>query len=207
LQSTAGLSKINPSADCQFFYKAFENPIEAVQVSGAALTETYQNADSARNQGLELEFRRSLGAWTGALDNFTLILNYSYIDSEISLGPNTIQTNLDRPLVLQPDHVGNFVFEWFQPSWNSSVRLLYNYTGEKISFAGTNGLDDIVEDPRGTIDIAYRQGFKLFRVPWVFKLTGENLAETERVWSQGGDVWRAWNPGRKIGISLGVNFS
>jgi outer membrane receptor protein involved in Fe transport len=189
------------------FYKDFQNPIEAVQVSGAALTQTYQNADSARNQGLELEFRRNLGAWTGALDHFTLILNYSYIDSQISLGPNTIQTNLDRPLVGQPDHVGNFVFEWLQPNWNSSVRLLYNYTGTKVSFAGTNGLDDVVEDPRGTIDIAYRQGFKLFNVPWVVKLSGENLTEQERVWSQGGDLWRAWNPGRKVGISLGVNFS
>jgi outer membrane receptor protein involved in Fe transport len=189
------------------FYKDFTDPIEAIQVSGAALTETFQNADSARNQGLELEFRRNLGAWAGALDAFTLIVNYSYIDSQISLGPNTIQTNLDRPLVGQPDHVGNLVLEWAKPEWRTGVRLLYNYTGEKIAFAGTNGLDDVVEDPRGTIDVVVRQGFRLLGVDWTAKLSGENLTEKRRDWSQGGELWRGWDPGRTIGFSLGVNFS
>ena len=175
-------------------------------MSGAALTETFQNADSARNQGFELEFRRNLGAWSDGLDPFTVIVNYSYIDSEISLGPNTIQTNLDRPLVGQPDHVGNLVFEWFQPEWASTIRVLYNFTGEKVAFAGTNGLDDIVEDPRGTIDIVYRQGFRLFDIDWTVKLAGENLTEEAREWSQGGELWRGWNPGRKIGLSLSLNF-
>jgi outer membrane receptor protein involved in Fe transport len=188
------------------FYKDFTNPIEAIQVSGAALTETFQNALSARNQGIELELRRNAGAWWDALEDFTLILNYSYIDSQIELGPNTIQTNLDRPLVGQPDHVGNVVIEWLVPQWGSSVRLLYNYTGEKIAYAGTNGLDDIVEDPRGTIDLVYRQGFRLFGIDWTAKVAGENLTNEDRVYSQGGELWRGWNPGRKIGVSFGLNF-
>ena len=188
------------------FYKDFTDPIESVQVSGAALTETFQNAEAATNQGLELEFRRNLGAWSDTLDAFTVIVNYSYIDSQISLGPNTIQTNLDRPLVGQPDHVGNLVFEWFEPEWASTVRVLYNYTGEKIAFAGTNGLGDIVEDPRGTIDVVYRQGFRAFGIDWSVKLAGENLTDERREFSQGGDLWRGWDPGRKIGVSLGLNF-
>ncbi len=189
------------------FYKRFTDPIEAVQVSGAALTETLQNADSARNQGLELELRRNMGAWAGALEAFTLIFNYSFIDSQIELGPNTIQTNLDRPLVGQPDHVGNLVLEWLNPATSSTVRLLYNFTGEKIAFAGSNGLDDVVEDPRGTVDVVYRQGFRLLGADWSLKVSGENLTEESQDWSQGGEVWRGWNPGRKIGLSFGVNFS
>ncbi|HSL18317.1 MAG TPA: TonB-dependent receptor [Methylomirabilota bacterium] len=189
------------------FYKRFTDPIEAVQVSGAALTETFQNADSARNQGFELELRRNLGAWLGSLQPFTLILNYSFIDSQITLGPNTIQTNLDRPLVGQPDHVGNVVLEWLNPASSSSVRLLYNFTGDKIAFAGTNGLADVIEDARGTIDLVYRQGFRLFGADWTAKLSGENLTEERRDYSQGGEPWRGWDPGRKIGISLGVNLS
>ena len=188
------------------FYKDFSNPIEAVQVSGAALTETYQNAIGARNQGVELEFRRNLGAWTDALDAFTVILNYSYIDSQIELGPNTIQTNLDRPLVGQPDNVGNAVLEWENPPSRSTVRLLYNFTGEQVEFAGTNGLDDIIQSPRGTLDLVYRQGFRLFGADWTAKLSGENLTGERFEWLQGGEIWRAWDPGRKIGISLGVNF-
>jgi hypothetical protein len=106
----------------------------------------------------------------------------------------------------QPDHVGNFVFEWAKPEWGSVIRVLYNYTGEKIAFAGTNGLDDIVEDPYGTIDLVYRQGFELFGIDWTAKLSGENLTNEDRVYSQGGDPWRGWNPGRKIGLSFGLNF-
>ncbi len=189
------------------FYKSFTNPIEAVQVSGAALTETFQNADSARNQGLELELRRNLGAWLAPLEPFTLILNYSFIDSQITLGPNTIQTNLDRPLVGQPDHVGNVVLEWLNPIPSSSVRVLYNFTGDKVAFAGTNGLEDVIEDARGTFDLVYRQGFRLFGADWTAKLAGENLTDERRDYSQGGEPWRGWDPGRKIGISLGVNFS
>ena len=188
------------------FCKDFTNPIEAVQVSGAALTETYQNAISARNQGVELEFRRHLGSWADVLEPFTLILNYSYIDSQIELGPNTIQTNLDRPLVGQPDHVGNVVLEWLHPSSSSMVRLLYNFTGEKIEFAGTNGLKDIVQQPLGTVDLVYRQGFRLAGIDWTAKLSGENLTNEQVEWTQGGELWRGWNPGRKIGISLGLNF-
>ena len=188
------------------FYKDFTNPIEAIQVSGAALTETYQNAISARNQGIELEFRRHLGAWVDVLEPFTLILNYSYIDSRIELGSNTIQTNLDRPLVGQPDHVGNAVLEWLNPSSSSMVRLLYNFTGEKIEFAGTNGLQDIVQQPLGTIDLVYRQGFRLVGIDWTAKLSGENLTNEQVEWTQGGDLWRGWNPGRKIGVSFGLNF-
>ncbi len=176
-------------------------------MSGAALTETYQNADSARNQGLELEARRNLGAWSDSLDGFTLILNYSYIDSQIALGSNTIQTNLDRPLVGQPDHVGNVVLEWAKPEWGSGVRLLYNFTGEKIAYAGTNGLDDIIEDPRSTIDLVYRQGVRLFNLDWTVKLAGENLTEQRpRVFRRAASSGERWDPGRKIGISLGVNF-
>jgi TonB-dependent receptor len=188
------------------FYKNFADPIEPVQVSGAALTETYQNADSARNQGVELEFRRNLGAWSEGLSPFTVILNYSWIDSQIQLTENTIQTNLDRALVGQPDQVGNVVLEWFQPTWDSTVRLLYNFTGEKVAFAGSNGLGDVVEDPRGTLDVVYRQGFQLWNIGWTVKLAGENLTEQDRLWTQGGELWRGWNPGRKIGISLGLNI-
>ena len=86
------------------------------------------------------------------------------------------------------------------------VRLLYNFTGEKIEFAGTNGLEDIVQQPLGTIDLVYRQGFLLVGFDWTAKLSGENLTNEQIEWTQGGEPWRGWNPGRKIGVSLGLNF-
>lgn len=188
------------------FAKSFDDPIEAVQVSGAALTQTYQNADSAENRGVELELRRNLGSIAPALEPFTVIVNYSYIDSEISLTENTIQTNLDRPLVGQPDNVGNLVLEWLPASGRTSLRLLYNYSGEKVSFAGTNGLADILEEARGTFDVVFRQGFRLLDLDWTVKLSGQNLTEEDWEYTQGGDIYRSWDPGRTIGVSLSANF-
>ncbi len=188
------------------FAKDFDDPIEAVQVSGAALTETFQNADSAFNQGFELELRRNLGMWSEALASFTVIFNYSYVDSEISLTENTIQTNLQRSLVGQPDQVGNLALEWLPPSGRTSLRLLYNYSGEKVAFAGTNGLDDILEEPRGTFDVVLRQGFRLLELDWTAKLAGSNLTAETWELTQGSETWRAWDPGRTVGLSLSVNF-
>ncbi len=188
------------------FSKTFDNPIEAVQISGAQLTQTYQNADSASNRGVELEFRRNLRVLSEALEPFTVILNYSYIDSQISLTSNTIQTNLDRALVGQPDHVGNFVVEWLPASARSSVRVLYNFAGDKIAFAGTSGLDDIVETARGTLDLVYRQSFKVFDLDWTVKISGQNLTDESWDYTQGGEIWRTWDPGRTVGLSLSANF-
>ncbi len=188
------------------FSKSFDNPIEQVQISGAQLTQTYQNADSATNRGVELELRRNLGAWTEALESFTFIANYSYIDSKISLADGTIQTNQDRPLVGQPDNVGNLVLEWLPPRGASSLRLLYNYSGDKVAFAGTAGLDDVVESARGTFDVVLGQGFRLLDADWTVKLTGSNLTDERWEFTQGGEPYRGWDPGRAIGVSLSVSF-
>ncbi len=188
------------------FSKEFTDPIEAVQISGVQLTQTYQNAKSAENQGVELELRRNLGSLLEPLSPLTLIVNYSYIDSRISLTSNTINTNLDRPLVGQPDHVGNLVLEWLPPSASSSLRVLYNYAGDKVAFAGTSGLDDVIEGSRGTLDLVFRQGFRLLDVDWTAKLSGQNLTDETWTYTEGGETWRAWKPGRSIGLSISASF-
>jgi len=33
------------------------------------------------------------------------------------------------------------------------------------------------------------------------------LTEEPFDWTQGGELWRGWNPGRKVGLSFGLNFS
>ena len=97
------------------FYKRFENPIEPVLIQGVARVLTFQNASSAQNAGIELEFRKNF-------EPFTVILNYAYIDSEITLAEGSIQTNQTRPLVGQPDHVGNIVFEWLNVPSSTNIR-------------------------------------------------------------------------------------
>jgi TonB-dependent receptor len=179
------------------FYKRFDKPIEQVLVPAITELLTFENAESARNQGLELEFRRTFAP-------FLVVLNYTYIDSQITLQPGTVQTNEQRPLVGQPDHVGNVVFEWSNPRSSSMVRLLYNYVGEQVHFAAAYGLPDVIEQPRSTVGLAYLQGFRLFGLDWNVKLSGENLTDNTWEYTQGGELWRRFKPGTVYGVSVGL---
>jgi TonB-dependent receptor len=191
------------------FAKSFDNPIEQVLIQSVARTQTFQNAEKAENLGVEVEFRRNLGVLFPALDNFNVILNYAYIDSEITLADEigSAVTNKKRPLVGQPDQVANVVLEWLRPEWGSSIRLLYNHSGETVAFAGANYLPDVLEEPRETLDLAYRQAFELFGQRWSLKVSAENLTDHEWKYTQGGEIWRLYQPGRKIGFSLGLTLS
>jgi TonB-dependent receptor len=188
------------------FYKDFSDPIEEVLVEGVTRIQTWENASTASNQGFELELRRGLGAFADLLDDFTMVVNYSYIDSEVTIPPGGVQTNDSRPLVGQPDHVGNLVLEWVQPEWGSGLRLLYNYTGEKVAFVGANGLPDVLEEPRGSVDLAFTQRFDLAGIGWTVKASAENLTEEPWEFTQAGERWTYFEPGVKLGVSLGLTF-
>ncbi len=188
------------------FFKDFDQPIEEILIEGVTRIQTWDNADTGRNQGFELELRRNLGAWWKALDTCTLVLNYVAIDSEVTIPPGGVQTNDNRPLVGQPDQVANAVLEWVQPSWGSGLRLLYNYTGEKVSFVGANGLPDVLEQPRATLDLAFTQSFRALGLGWSVKASAENLTDEAVEFTQAGELWTIFKPGVKLGVALGLTL-
>ncbi|HEX2254354.1 MAG TPA: TonB-dependent receptor [Thermoanaerobaculia bacterium] len=193
------------------FYKDFANPIENVVLGAAELLETYENADGARNYGLELELRRDLGSLARMLREVTAIVNYTWVDSEIRIDPTaTILTNPTRALVGQPDQVANLVLEWARPAWGTGLRLLVNHTGEKVAQGGALGLPDVLEEARSTLDLVYRQDlgtwFRGAAPGLTFKLSGANLLGEEKRWTQGGETFRVYEPGRELGVSLSYSL-
>jgi outer membrane receptor protein involved in Fe transport len=76
------------------FFKRFVDPIERFVEPTAQLRTSFQNAESARNVGLELEARKRLAP--------ALLVggNYTYVDSSITLSPSqtNVLTSLERPL-------------------------------------------------------------------------------------------------------------
>lgn len=198
-----------PSSDevvaASVFYKDFDNPIENVLVASAETLQTYTNAESAENFGVELELRRNLGSLTPALSDFTAIFNYTYVDSEISIDPAvTSFTTTDRPLSGQAESVLNLVTEWSRPEWGTGVRLLYNFTGDKVTLGGELGLPDVIEEARNTLDLVWRQDLGGWVPGLGLKLSASNLLDEERRWSQGDGTFRLYEPG--VGYSLSLSF-
>jgi outer membrane receptor protein involved in Fe transport len=178
------------------FYKNFDQPIERVVIAGAQPIVTYQNADKARNYGLELEAGRQL------FDGMFVNANYTYVDSQISLRPEqrTVQTSLERPLAGQSKNLFNLTAEYTNRGFSS--RVLYNFFGDRISDVGSNQAPDILEQGRGTLDLVIGQ--RLGRVN--VRFTVENLTDSEYLFSQGSEDQRVYNLGRTIGLSVGLNI-
>lgn len=176
------------------FYKNFDAPIERVVVAGAQPIVTFQNADSARNFGIELEVGRQI------LPNVFLNANYTFVDSSITLSPEqrTVQTSLERPLAGQSKHLFNIMGEYAARGF--SARVLFNYFGDRISDVGSNEAPDIIEEGRGTLDLVFSQ--RLAR-KLSLRLSFENVTDSEWLFRQGETVDRATGRGVQRAFELG----
>jgi TonB-dependent receptor len=178
------------------FYKQFDQPIERVVIAGAQPIVTYQNADSARNFGVEVEAARQFTR------QVFLNLNYTFVDSKITLSPEqrTVQTSQERPLSGQSKHVFNAIGEWGVGGF--AARVLFNYFGDRIYDVGANQAPDILEQGRGTLDAVLSQRFGRLTV----RVIGENLTDSSYVFTQGDQEQRVYKLGRTFGLSFGVDL-
>ena len=178
------------------FYKYFDQPIETVVLGAAQPIATFQNADSARNTGVEFELGQPIGKVLFAS------ANYTFVDSSITLRPEqlTVQTSNERALVGQSKHIFNVSLESSFKGF--SARVLYNFLGERISYAVVNVTHDILEDSRGTVDVSLSQRIGRFNL----RLNLENLNDPTYRFTQGGLDQRTFNVGRTVALSFGVNF-
>jgi outer membrane receptor protein involved in Fe transport len=180
------------------FYKYFDKPIERVVIASANPIATFQNADHARNFGIELEAAREIG------QHFFVNANYTFVDSKITLSPEQlgVQTNAERALAGQSENLfnvgGEVLFGGF------SGRVLYNFFGDRISDVGANAAPDIVEQGRGSLDVvlSHRIGGLTIRG------TLENLTDSEYEYTQSLVVdrtQRLYKSGRSYTVSFGYN--
>jgi outer membrane receptor protein involved in Fe transport len=178
------------------FFKRFDKPIERVVIAGAQPISTFQNSDSARNFGVELEAAYDLGS------GFFVNANYTFVDSKITLLPEqrSVQTSLERPLAGQSKNLFNVTAEYVLRG--SSLRVLVNHAGDRISDVGANQAPDIVEQGREAVDLVFTQRLGS-RVS--VRLSGENLTDSEYLFTQGHSTQRTFKLGRTFGVSFGLN--
>lgn len=177
------------------FFKYFDKPIERVVIAGAQPIVTFQNADKARNFGVELE------AGYGLFEGVFVNANYTFVDSQITLNPEqrTVQTSLERPLAGQSKNIFNLMAEYTNRGF--AARVLYNFFGDRISDVGSNQAPDIIEQGRGSVDVVIGQKLGRFNV----KLNLENLTDSEWLFTQGDESQRTFTLGRTVAFSVGMN--
>jgi outer membrane receptor protein involved in Fe transport len=177
------------------FFKHFDQPIERVVIAGAQPIVTFQNADKARNFGIEFEAGHRLG------ENVFLSANYTFVDSKITLAPEqrTVQTSLERPLAGQSKNLFNFTGEYAVAGF--SVRALVNYFGDRISDVGANQAPDVIEQGRGSLDLVFGQRIGRFNV----RFSADNVTDSDYLFTQGIETQRVYKLGRSYQLSVGLN--
>jgi len=178
-----------------FFYKNFADPIERIVEPTASLRTSFTNAQSAKNQGLEFEARKSLS------DYFLVGANYTYVDSEVSLSEEAlqVQTSLTRPLSGTSKNLFNAMAEFRGDGF--ATRLLWNYFDDRISDVGSLGLPDIIEEGRNQLDLIFSKRWDVVG----FKLSFANLTDQDYKFTQGGQDQRVFKLGRAV--SFGVTYN
>jgi outer membrane receptor protein involved in Fe transport len=178
------------------FYKYFDKPIERVILAAVQPIATFQNADKARNVGLELEAGQELGRF------FFVSGNYTFVESKITLLPEqlTTQTSLERPLAGQSKNLFNMTLEGTARGF--AGRILFNYFGDRIADVGANDAPDVIEQGRGSLDLVLSQRVKKMNV----RLTLENLTDSDFLFTQGNRDQRIYNLGRTVALSFGFSL-
>ncbi len=187
------------------FYKKLTNPIERIVQPTTELRSSFTNADGATLTGAEVEYRQSLAVVSPVLNRWTVNLNYAYVNASVEVGERQLSviTNTSRPLEGQSKHVGNLALQYFQPTWGTMVRAMYNFTGRRIYEVGAYGLPDVYEDDFGVLDLVVSQSLDRLFPGLELKLSGTNLLDAERAFTQGGRIHRKYANGRGFGLSVG----
>jgi TonB-dependent receptor len=192
------------------FLKEFENPIEKTRLPGSGVLLSLDNAQSARNYGIELDvtkglefvadwpgFRHIHGDWA----NWSVGFNYARIKSSISLDPldASFQTNLERPMQGQSPYVTNLQLGHQAGDGSSEATLLFNVSGRRIAAVGVAGQPDIYEEAFRQLDFQYRHALA---EDWSFKLRLRNLLDPAVRYTQGDKTTREYRKGRALMLTL-----
>jgi outer membrane receptor for ferrienterochelin and colicin len=202
------------------FYKRFINPIEVVIVQGAggsggSKSFTFNNANNANLYGAEIELKKSFTKSSNKiLKNTGVMLNATYLISNVYLGENIAGQSNNRPLQGQSPYVINSGIFYNNQEKNYQINLMYNVSGKKIMFVGSQDYPDIYEMPRHTLDLSASYQF-----PKNVEITAgiSDILQSKVLWLQDGNndgkfdrkndqMIQKYQPGSVINLGVKYNF-
>ncbi len=160
------------------FYKDFRNPIEeTLKASANEPIRSFANADKAKNYGIEIEIRKSLGFISPFFEDFSFVGNGSAIKSKVELSENSYQQS-ERPLQGQAPYIINFGLYYDNLQLGLNTSLTYNKVGQRIISVGSIDLGNTLERPVDLIDFSVS---KTVLNSLTLKFTVKDLLNQERV--------------------------
>ncbi|HYZ82845.1 MAG TPA: TonB-dependent receptor, partial [Bryobacteraceae bacterium] len=187
-----------------YFFKRFQDPIEVSIQATADIRQSFLNADSANNQGVELEFRKTLGFIQPWLSQFAVSSNFTFVSSDVTLPKGELLlTSKSRPLVGQSRYIYNIQGEWVRPQWRSNARVYLNSVSRRITDVGTFGLPDIYQERNTFLDFVYQYDI-LEGGRWNFRFNAENLTDNNYLWTQAGITQRNYKLGRTFTLGTSI---
>jgi len=137
------------------YYKSFDAPIERVVVEQAINREvTYQNQQSARVYGAEVEARTRLGFIADPLRYMEVGGNVTVTESAVT---DTSGTALGRPLEGQSPYLVNADLSYDHPGIGTTVSVSYNYFADRLDTIERANQPNQYERGRHTIDVVASQ--------------------------------------------------
>lgn len=143
------------------FYKQFQNPIELVQYFVQEGSFQPRNVGDGTIYGAEAEFRISLKAISGQLQNFSITSNFTYLKSQVKYSNSEYQSRLEnaregeivskyRSMAGMAPYIINsgLSYQGTKGIWNNlEAGLYYNVQGQTLEYVGIADLPDIYTEP------------------------------------------------------------
>ena len=192
------------------FYKSYTSPIEEIYSPGQNNPEkTFDNArGGAYNYGIEVEVRKKLGFISKMFTDFTVNANISLINSTVNLeNLQTVSTEKTRRMQGQSPYTINLGLFYDNYELGTSVNLLYNKFGRRISEVGNNGFNDIYEDGNDVIDFSVsKRIYDRFEV----KFTIRDILNQEKIYTQEisgiEKIVRKYESGTRFALTFGYKL-
>ena len=164
------------------YYKNFENPIVQFYERAANPTIKYVNVDAAEVYGVEVEFRKNLGAIAPALDKFKFNTNISFIhsNSDVEIDEAFIgKAFTSRPFEGQSPFIINAALIYSDLDKGLNGTLSFNALGDRLRVVGRDISPDIYNRGRNQLDFSLAKTFGDLNVTLTAKnLLNDNVIES-----------------------------
>lgn len=202
------------------FFKNFTDPIELAYFLSASDQFQPRNLGSAMVYGAEFEMRKNFGFITEKLEDFSMNLNFSLINSELEMEEAELERrrlNLregetlsdTRELQGQSPYLLNFGLNYAnEKGWQTS--LYYNVQGKTLQVVGTGDVPDAYTMPFNSLDLILNKSFgEDFRSNINFSV--KNLLDSKvearyQSFKAQDQIFSSLSPGIQISLGYTYNF-